>query len=308
MGEPGEPAPHGREGRRGDRPAAAAARLVRTVAGIREVREAARERRETVALVPTMGYLHEGHFSLIDRAREGADLVILSIFVNPTQFGPGEDYERYPRDLDRDLALASGRGVDVVFAPDEEEMYPVPQTIWVDPGELADRLCGLGRPGHFRGVLTVVMKLFQTVEPDVAVFGRKDFQQSVLVRRMVEELRMPVRVEVAPTVRTDDGLALSSRNAYLDEAERAAATSLFRALRAVRRAFAAGEAEVGALLSRARRLMEEEGAEVEYVAIVDPDELTDLGRATEDAVCAVAARVGGTRLIDNATLGGPEEL
>lgn len=308
MGEPGEPAPHGREGRRGDRPAAAAARLVRTVAGIREVREAARERGETVALVPTMGYLHEGHLSLIDRAREGADLVILSIFVNPTQFGPGEDYERYPRDLDRDLALASGRGVDVVFAPDEEEMYPVPQTIWVDPGELADRLCGLGRPGHFRGVLTVVMKLFQTVEPDVAVFGRKDFQQSVLVRRMVEELRMPVRVEVAPTVRTDDGLALSSRNAYLDEAERAAATSLFRALRAVRRAFAAGEAEVGALLSRARRLMEEEGAEVEYVAIVDPDELTDLGRATEDAVCAVAARVGGTRLIDNATLGGPEEL
>ncbi len=308
MGEPAGPGPPASEGRRGDRPAAAAARLVRTVDGIREVREEARGRGETVALVPTMGYLHEGHLSLIDRAHESADLVILSIFVNPTQFGPGEDYERYPRDLDRDLALASARGVDVAYAPDEEEMYPVPQTIWVDPGELADRLCGLGRPGHFRGVLTVVMKLFHTVEPDVAVFGRKDFQQSVLVRRMVEELRMPIRVEVAPTVRADDGVALSSRNAYLDEAERVAATSLFRALRAVRRSFAAGEADVGALLSEARRVMEEEGADIEYVAIVDPDELTDLGRATEDAVCAVAARVGGTRLIDNATLGGPEDL
>lgn len=308
MSERSEPGPGAGGGGRGDRPAAAAARLVRTIAEVREVRQEARERGESLALVPTMGYLHEGHLSLVDRARERADRVLLSIFVNPTQFGPGEDYEGYPRDLDRDLALASGRGVDVVFAPDEEEMYPVPQTIWVDPGELADRLCGLGRPGHFRGVLTVVAKLFHTVEPDVTVFGRKDFQQSVLVRRMVEELRMPVRVDVAPTVRADDGLALSSRNAYLDEAERAAATSLSRALGSVRRAFAAGEAEVGALLSGARRVMEEEGVEVEYVAIVDPDELTELGRATEDAVCAVAARVGGTRLIDNATLGGAEEL
>lgn len=304
----GDAPPGGRQSSGEDRPTAAGARLVRTVARLREVRAEARERGQVVALVPTMGYLHEGHLGLVDRAKEEADLVVLSVFVNPVQFGPEEDYQEYPRDLDRDLVLASDRGVDVVFAPPEEEMYPVPQTIWVEPGELAERLCGAGRPGHFRGVLTVVMKLFAIVEPEVAVFGQKDFQQSVLVRRMTEELRLPVRVEVGPTVRAEDGLALSSRNAYLDEAERLAASAVPEALRHVRKAFHAGMDDAETLAAVARRFLEEGGVRMEYVEIVDPEELTAVVRATPDAVCAIAGRVGETRLIDNAALGGASEL
>ncbi len=289
-------------------PAAAAARLVRTVEEARAVRAVARDRGERLVLVPTMGFLHEGHLRLLDRARALGDLVVVSAFVNPTQFGPQEDFESYPRDLDRDLALASARGADVLFAPEEAQMYPVPQTIWVDPGTLARRLCGRQRPGHFRGVLTVVMKLFAILAPDVAVFGRKDFQQSVLVRRMVEELRLPVRIEVVPTVRAEDGLALSSRNSYLEEPERQAAAALPEALRRVRRAFAAGEEDAATLTRTAEETLAEAGVAVEYVSIVDPEELTELARATPDAVCALAARVGGTRLIDNGPLGGPSEL
>ena len=189
--------------------------------GAQEVRDWRRARRNegrTVALVPTMGALHEGHLALLDAAAAAADLVLISIFVNPTQFGPGEDYDAYPRDLALDETRARSRGAAAVFAPDVREMYPVDQTIWVDPGPLADRLCGLSRPGHFRGVLTVVAKLFGIVEPDVAVFGRKDFQQSVLVRRMALELGFGVRIETVPTVREPDGLARSSRNAYLTRA------------------------------------------------------------------------------------------
>lgn len=290
------------------RPAVASARLARTVARMRELRDAARAEGVTVGFVPTMGFLHDGHLSLVDRARRSADRVVLSVFVNPTQFGPDEDFEEYPRDLDRDVAMASDRGVDVVFAPGEEEMYPVPQTIWVEPGELSDRLCGRSRPGHFRGVLTVVAKLFAIVQPEVAVFGRKDYQQGVLVRRMTEELGLPVRVELAPIVRAPDGLAISSRNTYLDEAGREAALSLSRALRDVREAFAAGEEDPERLVERARAVLEAGGARPEYVALVDPEELTPVGRATSDAVCAIAAHVGSTRLIDNASVGGPSTL
>lgn len=282
--------------------------VLREIGALREALRAERDGARRVGFVPTMGFLHEGHLRLLDRARAVGDLVVVSAFVNPTQFGPQEDFESYPRDLDRDLALASARGADVLFAPEEAQMYPVPQTIWVDPGTLARRLCGRQRPGHFRGVLTVVMKLFAILEPDVAVFGRKDFQQSVLVRCMVEELRLPVRIEVVPTVRAEDGLALSSRNSYLEQAERQAAAALPKALRRVRRAFAVGEEDAATLTRVAEETLAEAGAAVEYVSIVDPEELTELARATPDAVCALAARVGGTRLIDNATLGGPSEL
>ncbi len=258
-----------------------------------------------MALVPTMGALHEGHLSLIDAARESADQVIVSVFVNPTQFGPSEDFAEYPRDLDRDVGLAEGRGADAVFAPPTDEMYPVEQTIWVEPGRLADRLCGLSRPGHFRGVLTVVAKLFAIVEPEVAVFGRKDFQQSVLIRRMVRELGLPVRIVVAPTVREADGLALSSRNAYLSPAERTVALSLSRAIGVARAGFAEGERGVATLEEAVRRVLEEAGAEVEYAEIVDPEDLERPSEAESRHVCAIAARVGTTRLIDNAPLGGP---
>ena len=256
----------------------------------------------------TMGFLHEGHLSLVDRARGLADCVVLSIFVNPAQFGPDEDYEEYPRDLERDLTRAAERGVDAVFAPPVEEMYPEPQSIWVEPGELAERLCGLRRPGHFRGVLTVVAKLFGIVDPDVSVFGRKDYQQSLLVRRMVKELGLGVRIETGSIVRDPDGVALSSRNAQLSPSEREAARSLSAALRRARREFAAGT-DVGEALERlARETIEGAGAAVEYARVVSPDDLAPVRVAGPESVCAVAARVGRTRLIDNARLAGPSSL
>ncbi|MFQ5690325.1 MAG: pantoate--beta-alanine ligase [Gemmatimonadota bacterium] len=286
----------------------AAERVVRTVSEMRRVREEARARGRTVAFVPTMGALHEGHLSLVERAAELAGTVVVSVFVNPTQFGPAEDFDSYPRDLDRDVELAGGRGADLIFAPTVEEMYPEPQTLWVEPGPLAERLCGLSRPGHFRGVLTVVAKLFSVVQPDIAVFGRKDFQQSVLVRRMVEQLHLPVRIETGPIVREPDGLALSSRNAYLSPAERRSAAGLSRALRVARAAFAEGECSADALSRLAERELREAGLEVDYCEIVNPRDLAPVRDAAADSVCAMAARAGGTRLIDNETLGGPSAL
>lgn len=283
-------------------------RVVRDPLRARDAARALRAEAGRLGFVPTMGYLHPGHLSLIDRAREACDAVAISVFVNPTQFGPGEDYDAYPRDLDRDVALAGERGVDLVFAPGPGDMYPRTPSIRVEPGRLGQRLCGPSRPGHFSGVLTVVLKLFHILEPDVAVFGRKDFQQSVLVRRMTEELNLPIEVVAAPIVRAADGLALSSRNTYLSEEERARARSLSRALLRVRERFAADERDARTLTDLARQLMESAGVEVEYVEIVEAETLESLETATPDAVCAVAARVGSTRLIDNATLGGSSSL
>ena len=282
-------------------------RLERTVDGVRSVLDRLGER-GTVGFVPTMGALHEGHLSLIDGAVERADAVAVSVFVNPTQFGPDEDFEEYPRDLEGDLEAAGDRGADLLFAPPPDEMYPREQTIWVEPGPLADRLCGAHRPGHFRGVLTVVLKLLHVIEPDLAVFGRKDFQQAVLIGRMVEELNLDVEIDTAPIVREEDGLALSSRNQYLSGDEREAARSLSRALRRVRELFAGGERDPDRLRSEAGRLLRRAGAEPEYVAVVDPRGLEPVEQAGPDAVCAIAAHVGETRLIDNAPLAGPSTL
>jgi pantoate--beta-alanine ligase len=279
--------------------------IVATKAAAREAVLAARLESRRVALVPTMGYLHEGHLSLIDRAREVGDWVALTIFVNPLQFGPREDLARYPRDLERDLRLAERRGADLVFTPTTEEMYPSGEpmvTVVPDP-EMEYRLCGASRPGHFRGVLTVVAKLFGVFAPDVAVFGQKDIQQSVLIRRMVEELDMGVDVRVAPIVREPDGLALSSRNVYLAAEERERALSLFRALEACRALFAGGEADAGRLREALRDALSVSGVKLEYAEVVDPSTLRPLDRAFPGAVCAVAARVGTTRLIDNTILG-----
>lgn len=281
--------------------------LERTVAGLRTAVRNLR-RRGPVGFVPTMGALHEGHLSLVDRAREEADAVVVSVFVNPTQFGPDEDYDEYPRDLEGDRRSAGERGADLVFAPSVREMYPREPSIWVDPGPLADRLCGARRPGHFRGVLTVVLKLLHVVEPDVAVFGRKDFQQSVLIRRMTEEMNLPVRIEVAPIVREEDGLAMSSRNRYLSDRGREAAASLPEALRRARKLFGDGVRNPGALRAAALSVLREAGAEAEYVEIVDPTGLRPVEEARGDAVCALAAHVEGTRLIDNAPLAGPTTL
>lgn len=272
---------------------------------MRMARDRARRAGRTVSFVPTMGCLHEGHLSLVDLARRHADEVVLSIYVNPAQFGAGEDLDEYPRDLERDLELAAARGVDVVFAPSDAEMYPEPQTIWVEPTEeMARRLCGLSRPTHFRGVLTVVLKLFEIVQPDVAVFGRKDYQQAVLIRRMVRELQLAVRIETAPIVRESDGVAMSSRNEYLTADGRPAARALSGALMTVRAAFRAGERSGRVLGEKARSVMQEAGVRVEYAEIVDADDLSPASEADRSDICIVAGHVDSTRLIDNAPLAG----
>ncbi len=277
------------------------------VAGLTEMRAWSRDRRAAgvrIGFVPTMGSLHEGHLRLVDRARERADEVVMSVFVNPLQFGPGEDFERYPRDLERDRVLAAERGVDCLFVPGAAAMYPTPAEVRIVPGRLAEHLCGPWRPGHFEGVLTVVAKLFHIVEPDVAVFGRKDAQQAVLIRRMVETLNLPVQIVVAPIVREPDGLALSSRNAYLKPAERRAAMLLSRALGAAHAAFVAGTTDAAALADAARRVLATDPAiRPEYVEAVNPESLQPVTVAAGDTLLAVAARLGATHLIDNIILG-----
>jgi pantoate--beta-alanine ligase len=272
-----------------------------------ELARALMELRRTgeLALVPTMGYLHDGHLSLVDLAREEARRVAVSIFVNPLQFGPAEDFGRYPRDEARDLGLLEARGTDLVFVPAVEEMYPGGEPIvTVHSGTLGRRLCGAFRAGHFDGVLTVVAKLFGLFRPDAAVFGRKDYQQSVLIRRMVRDLELgPLRIHVGPTLREADGLAMSSRNAYLSAEERAQAVGLNATLVAARDAFAAGERSGSAILdSMMARLGDFPLLGVQYVELVDPETLERVEEVDGSTVAALAAFAGRTRLIDNATL------
>src|SRR6266542_2308888 len=251
-----------------------------------------------------MGYLHEGHLRLVDRARDLAERVVVSIFVNPLQFGPHEDLARYPRDLPRDRKLAEARGVDCLFVPETAAMYRAEPVVRVVPGPpaVADTLEGAARPGHFTGVLTVVAKLFHIVEPDVAVFGRKDFQQAMLVKQMVRDLDFGVSIDIAPTVRELDGLALSSRNSYLNPDQRRSALALSRALRTVEQTWRSGEADPTALQRRGMEVLRGPGVEPEYLALVDED-LQPVTRATARTVAVLAARVGATRLIDNVVLG-----
>jgi pantoate--beta-alanine ligase len=257
-----------------------------------------------LALVPTMGFLHAGHLALVDEARRRADAVIMSIFVNPLQFGPTEDLARYPRDLPRDRRLAEERGVDALFVPSEAVMYPPGSEIRILPGATADRWEGAARPGHFAGVLTVVAKLFHLVEPDLAAFGRKDVQQATLIRQMVRDLDWPLEVVVVQTVREPDGLALSSRNAYLDPDERRRALVLSAALRAAHEAFRAGASRAGDVSAAARRVLETEpSVAVEYLAVAEPRTLAPVDTVDAETVVALAARLGQTRLIDNIVLG-----
>ncbi len=266
------------------------------------VRARRREGRR-IGLVPTMGFLHEGHLRLVDEARGRADVVLMTIFVNPLQFGPTEDLARYPRDLARDRKLAEDRGVDALFVPGESAMYPPGSEVRVIPGRSADRWEGAARPGHFAGVLTVVAKLFHLAEPDVACFGRKDVQQTVLVRQMVRDLDWPVELVVVPTVREPDGLALSSRNAYLDPEQRRRATALSAALQEAHVAWRGGERSASAIEARVRRYLEAfADIQVEYVAVAEPDALASVSEVEGRTVVALAARVGLTRLIDNIVL------
>jgi pantoate--beta-alanine ligase len=255
----------------------------------------------SIGLVPTMGCLHEGHLSLLRAAASRCDIVVMSLFVNPTQFRPGEDLERYPRDEERDLELAAGAGADVVYAPPVEEVYPEGFATRVEVEGITEVLCGdpsRRGPEHFRGVTTVVAKLFNSVQPDVAYFGQKDAQQAAAIRRMVRDLDFPLRVEVLPTVREPDGLAMSSRNAYLDPGERERAAALSRALRAAERT--AREESLAAGLDAARHELAAAGIEPEYLEARDAEELTPVGEPNgRPVLIAVAARVGDARLIDN---------
>lgn len=279
--------------------------LVRTVA---EARAWVAERRRDefrVGLVPTMGYLHAGHLSLVRHARErGADFVAMSIFVNPLQFGPSEDLDRYPRNLARDLELAGDAGTALVFAPPVAEMYPrgEPLVSILPDEEIGGRMEGGSRPGHFRGVLTVVAKLFGIFTPDVAVFGQKDWQQATLIRRMVADLDMPVQVDVAPIVREEDGLAMSSRNVYLSKEERASARALSRSLERTRELYDAGERDAAVLRAALWNGISAPGVEPEYAEVADAGTLAPVEWAARGTLLAVAARVGRTRLIDNALL------
>ncbi len=285
-------------------PAETRVAVLRAKTALREALADERRAGRSIGLVPTMGYLHEGHLSLLRAARAECDVVVMSLFVNPTQFGPGEDFERYPRDEWRDVELAAVAGVDLIWAPPVEEVYPDGFATAVEVGPLAEVLCGdpaRRGPEHFRGVATVVAKLFNAVQPVVAYFGQKDAQQVAVIRRMVRDLDFPVRIEALPIVREPDGLAMSSRNAYLAPADRERATALWRVLRIVEREALRGSLAAG--LKAGRRELEAAGIEPEYLEARDPEELTPVAELDDRPVLvAVAARVGDARLIDNLTI------
>jgi pantoate--beta-alanine ligase len=283
---------------------------MKTVTALSDLRLARRELRTPVGFVPTMGYLHEGHLSLVRAARADCASVVVSIFVNPTQFGPNEDLATYPRDLPRDLQLLEQEGVDLVWTPTAEEMYPVDYQTWVTVEEVARPLEGSMRPGHFRGVATVVAKLFNAVQPDKAYFGQKDAQQAVVIRQMVRDLNFNLEVVVCPIVREPDGLAMSSRNTYLTPEERRAATVLYRALCAARQAFEAGERDAGRLRQIMTEIIQGEPlARLQYASCADPFTLAEIqGSIPRRALLSMAVYIGKTRLIDNMILGATDDV
>jgi pantoate--beta-alanine ligase len=277
-------------------------RICESVEQLRKARILMREGRR-VGLVPTMGALHEGHLSLVRAAREQCDSVIVSIFVNPLQFGPNEDLGKYPRTFERDCKLLEREKVDIVFAPSVDDMYPKNAVTYVMVEGMSEKLCGRSRPGHFRGVTTVVAKLFHIVEPELAFFGQKDAAQCAIIRRMVRDLNFPVEVVVCPIVRESDGLAMSSRNAYLSPQERKSALVLQRALGEVKKGFDQGERGASKLVGAGEQVLSQEpGARLDYLEIVDPDTLDSIEAIQETGLAAVAASVGNTRLIDNILL------
>jgi len=259
---------------------------------------------QPVGFVPTMGYLHEGHLALVRQARAENSSVVVSIFVNPTQFGPHEDFKKYPRDPERDLALLGKEGTDVVFMPSAGEMYPPGFNSWVEVGKIAERLEGASRPGHFRGVATVVARLFDIVQPDRAYFGQKDAQQLLVVKRMVAELNMKLEVVAVPTVREPDGLAMSSRNTYQNPEERKAAVILYQALSLAQKLFSGGEKDAKLIRRQMKELIQQQPlAQIDYISIADAETLDELATVKPPALVSLAVKIGKTRLIDNVVLG-----
>ena len=269
------------------------------VDALRATLNAARRAGKTIAFVPTMGNLHAGHISLMRQARDHADLVVASIFVNRLQFGPNEDFDQYPRTFEADCAQLRDAGVEVLFAPTEVDLYPEPQTYVVDLPDIQHMLEGEVRPGHFRGVATVVMKLFQIVQPDVAVFGKKDYQQLMVLRNMSRQFMLPIRIVGGETVRAADGLALSSRNGYLNPAERAEAPRLQRSLQSIRQAVLAGDKNFAGLCEAARQALDQHGWKTDYISIRRQQDLAPAGPSDTDLVIVAASRLGTPRLLDN---------
>lgn len=271
-----------------------------TVEAVKNLVKAARGQGERIGLVPTMGALHVGHISLIEAAVTDGNFVVVSIFVNPTQFCPGEDFENYPRPLEADLAICKKAGVDVVFAPTPDQMYPAENLTWVTVEKLTEPLCGRNRPGHFRGVTTVCAKLFNIVGPDVAYFGQKDGQQAIVIQRMVADLNMPLEIVVCPTVREPSGLAVSSRNQYLSDQQKKDAANIYKSLQECRRMIEAGVTDARQILARMRKILQLAASiEIEYVSIVDAGTLEGIETIAGKVLVAVAVKIGPARLIDN---------
>ena len=278
---------------------------MRVYQGKDEIRQSLRESRQglKVGFVPTMGALHEGHLSLVERCKTECDLCVVSIYVNPAQFGPSEDLGKYPRNLDKDLELLSKRGADLVFFPDDVQMYPPGYRTWIDVEGLSEKLCGASRPGHFRGVATVVLKLCNIVRPDSMYMGLKDFQQIVVLERMLKDLDCETRIVRCPIIREEDGLALSSRNAYLEPDERLRAISRSQALKMAREQVASGTRDSAALIEEASKTVSAAGGTIDYIKIVDADTLEDVAMVNENSRMLLAVFMGKTRLIDNCALG-----
>ena len=275
-------------------------KLAKTIRSVRALVQTARSRNQKIGLVPTMGAFHPGHISLIETAVKECDFVVVSIFVNPTQFGPAEDFKKYPRSLDTDLETCRKIGVDVVFAPSTEQMYPVQNLTWVNVEKLTESLCGQFRPEHFRGVTTVCAKLFNIIAPDIAFFGQKDAQQAVVIKRMVADLNMPLRIVVCPIVRGPDGLALSSRNQYLTEQQKKDATLIYSSLQKCREMVEAGIEDCTKIIAQMREVLNQAPSiNIEYISIVDAETLQSLSHITGRILAAVAVKIGTARLIDN---------
>jgi pantoate--beta-alanine ligase len=269
---------------------------------IKKVREVKRQGYK-IGLVPTMGFLHEGHMSLIRKARKDTDCVIVTIFVNPAQFGPKEDFKRYPRAIKRDLMLCKKEGADIIFTPEAKEMYPKGYATYVNVEKITDKLCGASRPGHFQGVSTVVAKLFNITMPDIAYFGQKDAQQAIIIKKMAGDLNVNVEIKVMPIVREKDGLAMSSRNVYLNRKERRQAQFIYRSLKSAKELFDEGERDSNKIIKKIKRIISSQpDAKIDYAAIVDAKDLRDIKKISGEALAAVAVKVGKTRLIDNIVL------
>jgi pantoate--beta-alanine ligase len=278
-------------------------KTIHTVAQLREELACVRREGKRIGLVPTMGALHEGHLSLVRASKAECGCTVVSIFVNPTQFGPNEDFSKYPRTLDADLKRLGQCGADFAFVPANDEVYPPGCATLVEVGAIAEPLEGQCRPGHFRGVATVVLKLFNMVQPDVAYFGQKDFQQTAVIRRMVADLNVPITISVCPTVREPDGLAMSSRNRYLSPAARQRALVLSKSLQAAVKAIAEGQRDAGRIISQMRTLIETtDDARIDYIALVDPNTLQPVEQITGPTLAALAVKIENTRLIDNCLL------